>query len=329
MRVLVTGCAGHLGDALRRSLPSLGLEVRGMDLVDDGKVDVVGSITDRLLVEEAMEGVDAVVHAAALHKPHVALTSKRSFVETNIDGTLSLLEAAARASISAFVLTSTTSAFGRALVDSTRDAATWIDERVVGPPKNIYGATKVAAEGLAELVHHERGLPVVILRTSRFFPEPDDDPARAAELPDLNLKVVELLHRRADLEDLVAAHVAAIERARHIGFGRYVASATTPFWAEDRHRLMTDVRAVVADRCGAGVLDGLDALGWSLPSSIDRVYDSTAARRALQWEPRYTFEEAISRANAHTHPFSDLTRAVGLRSYEAALTSRRTSEHAS
>src|SRR6185369_1924514 len=117
----------------------------------------------------------AVLHAATLHKPHVATHTRQAFVDTNITGTLNLLEESVAAGVQAFVFTSTTSAFGRALVPPPGEPAAWITEDVVPVPKNIYGATKVAAEDLCELVHRDHGLPGVILRTSRFFPEEDDD----------------------------------------------------------------------------------------------------------------------------------------------------------
>ncbi|MEI9986654.1 MAG: NAD-dependent epimerase/dehydratase family protein [Aliidongia sp.] len=62
-----------------------------------------------------MAGVTGVIHAATLHKPHVATHRQQDFVETNIAGTLALLEAAVAGSVQSFVFTSTTSAFGAAL----------------------------------------------------------------------------------------------------------------------------------------------------------------------------------------------------------------------
>lgn len=63
-----------------------------------------------------MDGVDAVIHTATLHKPHIATHARQDFVDTNITGTLNLLEGAAAAGVTSFVYTSTTSTFGRALV---------------------------------------------------------------------------------------------------------------------------------------------------------------------------------------------------------------------
>src|SRR3954447_10719944 len=225
MRVLVTGSSGHLGEALRRVLP----DAVGLDILPSPYTDIVGSAADRAVVRRAVEGVDAIVHAATLHKPHVESHSRREFVDTNVTGTLTLLEEAVAAGVSRFVFTSTTSAFGRALVPPPGAPAAWIDEDVVPVPKNIYGATKVAAEDLCELIHRDHGLAVLVLRTSRFFPEEDDrDEVRAAH-PAANAKVNELLYRRADLQDVVDAHRLALDRAPALGFGRYIISATTPF----------------------------------------------------------------------------------------------------
>ena len=230
-KILVTGSAGHLGEALVRSLRDQGREVLGIDLLESPFTDVVGSIADRELVRRCLDGVGAVLHAATLHKPHVGSHSRQQFVDTNVTGTLNLLEEAVAGGVESFVFTSTTSAFGRALTPAPGAPAAWITEDVVPVPRNIYGVTKTAAEDLCRLVHQDHGLPCLILRTSRFFPEEDDrDEVRAAYADD-NLKANEYLYRRVDLEDVVSAHLLALERAPAIGFGRYIVSATTPVHA--------------------------------------------------------------------------------------------------
>src|SRR5258706_194530 len=88
---------------------------------------------------------------------------------------------------------------------------------------------RVLGERGDELVRRDHGLPCLILRTSRFFPERDDRDDVRTGYDDLNLKVNELLYRRVDLEDVVGAHLLALERAPSLGFGRYIISATTPF----------------------------------------------------------------------------------------------------
>ena len=130
-------------------------------------------------------------------------------------------------------MTSTTSAFGDALKPPPGEPAAWIDESVAPVPKNIYGVTKTAAEDLCQLFHRNEGLACIVLRTSRFFPEVDDDPAARAAFADDNPKANEFLYRRVAIEDVVEAHLLAAERAPAIGFGKYIISATTPFRRED------------------------------------------------------------------------------------------------
>src|SRR3954467_9377242 len=216
MRILVTGSAGHLGEALMRMLPDDGHEVVGLDILESPYTQVVGSVADRALVKRCVDGADAIVHAATLHKPHVGSHPRQEFVKTNVTGTLTLLEEAVATGVSRFVFTSTTSAFGRALPPDAGAPANWITEDVVPVPRNIYGVTKVAAENLCELVHRDHGLPVVILRTSRFFPEPDDRDEGRPAYSDANLKANEYLYRRVDLQDVVDAHLLAMAKAPSI-----------------------------------------------------------------------------------------------------------------
>jgi nucleoside-diphosphate-sugar epimerase len=213
MRVVVTGSAGHLGEGLVRTLRRKGTDVLGADRLPSPFTDAVGSVADRAFVRACLEGAGAVLHAATLHKPHVGTHSKQEFVDTNVTGTLNVLEEAVAAGVSRVVFTSTTSAFGDALTPPPGAPAAWITEAVAPAAKNVYGATKTAAEDLCSLVHREHGLPVVVLRTSRFFPEADDRDDRRAAFADANLKVNELLYRRADLQDVVDAHLRALDRA--------------------------------------------------------------------------------------------------------------------
>jgi UDP-glucose 4-epimerase len=216
-----------------RRLRADGRPVRGADMKPSPFTHCVGSICDRAFVRECMRGARAIVHAATLHKPHIATHSNQDFLETNVAGTLVLLEEAVAARVEAFVFTSTTSAFGAALTPTKDEPAAWVTERVEPVPRNIYGVTKVAAESLCELFFRQRGLPVIVLRTSRFFPEADDDAAVRERYETANAQVNELLHRRVDLEDVVSAHLLAIGKAKGLGFRRYVISATTPFTRDD------------------------------------------------------------------------------------------------
>jgi UDP-glucose 4-epimerase len=319
VRILVTGSAGHLGEALVRVLGEEGHEVRGLDVLESAFTSVAGSIVDRAVVRESVRGMDAVLHAATLHKPHVGSHGRADFVDTNITGALNLLEEAVAAGVGRFVFTSTTSAFGRALTPPPGEPAAWITEAVAPVPRNIYGATKTAAEDLCELVHRDHGLPCLILRTSRFFPESDDRDDVRASYDDANLKVNELLYRRVDLEDVVSAHRLALERAPQIGFGRYIVSATTPFTRDDLAELRADAPAVVRRR-----FPEYEAIyarrGWRMFPSLERVYVNERARRELGWAPRYDFAHVLGRLEAGEDHRSPLALAVGAKGYHPEST---------
>ncbi len=314
MTILVTGSAGHLGEALIRTLRGQRRPVRGIDLKPSAFTDFVGSITDPAFVRHALKGTRAVIHAATLHKPHVATHGYSDFVETNIAGTLNLLDAAAKAGVDAFVFTSTTSAFGSALTPAHDAPAAWITENVASIPRNIYGTSKAAAEGFCELFARRHRLPVIVLRTSRFFPEADDDADIRSRFETANAQANELLYRRVDIEDVVSAHLLAADRAKTVGFGLFIVSAPTPFTRDDRlelrrdapsvvHRLYPECQALYAER------------GWQLFPSIDRVYISTRASEALGWKPKYDFRHVLSSLARGEDFQSPLTREVGLKGY--------------
>jgi UDP-glucose 4-epimerase len=319
VRILVTGSAGHLGEALVRTLRASGHDVVGLDVLASPHTDVVASVADRTAVREAVAGVQGVLHTATLHKPHVGTHSRQEFVDVNVTGTLTVLEEAVAAGVGSVVYTSTTSAFGRALTPEQGAPAAWITEDVVPRPRNVYGVTKVAAEDLYELVARDAGLACLVLRTSRFFPEPDDDEQVRGGYADANAKVNELLFRRVDLADVVGAHVAALERAPRLGFGRYVVSATTPFTREDLPELRRDAPAVVA-RLFPDYPEVYARLGWRMFPSIDRVYVNARARRDLGWAPRFDFRAALDRLAAGEDPRSALAVSVGAKGYHASTT---------
>ncbi|WP_428266759.1 NAD-dependent epimerase/dehydratase family protein [Haliangium sp.] len=313
-RILVTGSSGHLGEALVTRLRNDGHDVVGLDILPGPTTTTVGSICDPAVVGRVMAGVDAVVHTATLHKPHVATHTREQFVATNLTGTVRVLEAAAAAGVERFVFTSTTSAFGRALTVASGAPAAWISEEVVPIPKNIYGVTKVAAEDLCELVHRDTGLPCLVLRTSRFFPEDDDDPGARDRYGDQNLKANEFLYRRVEIGDAVDAHLLALARAPELGFDKFIISATTPFSREHTAALGTDAAAVVAGLFPEVVSLYADR-GFTLPASLDRVYDNARARRVLGWRPRFDFRHVLDRLAAGHDVLGPLAATIGRKGY--------------
>ncbi|KAK3391399.1 hypothetical protein B0T20DRAFT_78392 [Sordaria brevicollis] len=369
--VLVTGSSGHLGRALMLSLPSLGYRPIGIDIKASETATFIGSFGDASLLQNLftpswlraqssldpqIEPISHIIHCATLHKPHIESHTKVQFVQTNIADTLTLLEAAAATTtdpstsdsnadsektvIKSFTYISTTSTFGRSLIPlsstSSKPKAVHITEQTPCLPKNIYGLTKSSAEDLCYLISSQSPLPVVILKTSRFFPEADDDEDRRASLGDENLKLCELAYRRVDIEDIVRACVASMnaqtypEEGKRRKYGKYIISGPSPFLdlgEEDWVRLnekgpegAEKVMAEVAERLCPGVGKVMEERGWKWLSRVDRVYDSRLAMKdvesgGLGWKPDYTFQKALERISRGEEWRSELTAKVGKLGY--------------
>ncbi len=271
MRILVTGSSGHLGEAIIRTLQNKKIDYIGIDIKGSDYTSQPGSILDKEFIEKCMKGVDTVIHTATLHKPHIATHTHRDFIDTNIIGTLNLLEEAKRQRIKAFIYTSTTSTFGDMLTPKKNEPSIWITEETKAIPKNIYGVTKTTAEDLCQLFYKNYKLPCLILKTSRFFPEEDDKKSIRDLYGDENIKVKEYLYRRVDIEDAVTAHLLAIEKAAEIGFGKYIISAISPFSKNDLISLRNDAPSIVA-KLFPDYEEIYRLKNWEMLPEIDRVY---------------------------------------------------------
>ncbi|MBZ9699037.1 NAD-dependent epimerase/dehydratase family protein [Mesorhizobium sp. CO1-1-9] len=298
MRILLTGSSGWLGSALAPLLRELGHDVTGLDPVPSAETRIVGSIADRDLVMSAVgeNRIEAIIHSGALHKPNIDSHANSDFIAANVQGTLNLLDAAVAANVQRFVFTSTTSLMiSQAIRDGFKGGArkaAWLTEAMSPEPRNIYGVTKLSAEHLCRLYHLQHGLPVVVLRTARFFSEADDM-AHAIEQSDANTKANELLFRRLTVEDAAQAHVAALEKAPELGFDIFIVCAPTPFQPEDCEALIKDAPSVVAR-----YFPEFPALyarkGWTMFSSIDRIYDASRARDRLGFACRTSFADVLA-----------------------------------
>lgn len=296
MRILLTGASGWLGRFLAPRLRAKGHAVTGLDVAPGADTDVIGSVADRALVDRvfARRGIEAVIHAAALHQPDIARYPAEAFAAVNVEGTRNLLEAAVAAGNDRFVFTSTTSLMisGQVRAGKAGGAtrAFWLDEDF-GPlaPRNIYGATKVEAELLCRRFHDAQGIAVIVLRTGRFFPE-DDDMHR--DISGENRKANELLNRRLAVEDAADGHVAALERAPALGFDTFILSAPPPFARADAEALIRDAPAVIAQYFPEAPALYAQAR-WSLPAYIDRVYDPSRAEARLGFRCRTDFAAVL------------------------------------
>jgi len=281
MRILLTGSSGWLGRFLAPRLRAAGHVAIGLDVAPGPDTEVVGSVSERAVVERAFAdyGIEAIVHAGALHKPDIARYLATAFIDVNVTGTLNLLQGAVAAGHDRFVFTSTTSLMiSQDVRQETGAAAVWVDE-TLGPlaPRNIYGVTKLAAEGLCRLHFLEYGLNCVVLRAGRFFPEEDDT---QRELSGPNLKANEFLNRRLTVEDAADAHVVALERAPALGFEIFVLSAPTPFVRSEAEALKRAAGEVI-ERHFPDAPALYARRGWRLPTSIGRVYDANRIERML------------------------------------------------
>jgi nucleoside-diphosphate-sugar epimerase len=314
MKILVTGSSGHLGEALMRVLREEGKDVLGIDILPSPYTDQTGSIADKNFVRKNIQGITHVLHTATLHKPHVATHEQQQFIDTNITGTLNLLEASVENDVGSFIFTSTTSTFGDALTPGYEMPAAWITEDVVPIPRNIYGVTKTAAEDLCQLFYRNHKLPCLVLKTSRFFPEEDDDRVIAKSYADANAKVNEYLYRRVDTEDVVSAHLLAMEKAPLIGFSKYIISATTPFEQDHLRALQKNAHAVVKSLYPDFEMI-YDRLGWKMFPAIGRVYINRKAREELGWKPKYDFGYILDRLKSGAGIQSELAGAIGSKGY--------------
>jgi UDP-glucose 4-epimerase len=293
MHVLLTGSSGWLGRFLAPMLRAAGHEVVGLDVAPGPDTRILGSVADPAVVAAAFAAapIDSVVHAAALHKPDIARYPSQAFVEVNVTGTLNLLQAAVAAGAKRFVFTSTTSVMiSQAIREGQTREAVWLDE-TSGPlePRNIYGVTKLAAEGLCRMAYLNHRLPCLVLRTSRFFPEDDDTHVQPAGE---NLKANELLYRRLTVEDAARAHLLALQKVAAVGFDVLVISAPTPFRRTDAADLQRDAAAVVQQRFPrAAAL--YEARAWVLPDRIGRIYDASRAEHVIGFRARTDFAAVL------------------------------------
>ncbi|MGH8036007.1 MAG: NAD-dependent epimerase/dehydratase family protein [Lysobacterales bacterium] len=300
MNVLLTGSSGWLGQTLTRRLKETGHTVFGLDPVPSPTTSIVGSIADADLVRQVIfdHRIEAIIHTGALHKPNISTHSNNDFVAVNVQGTLNLLEAtvAAGSKVDRFIFTSTTSLMIskaiRAGFSGGARKARWITEELQPLlPRNIYGVTKLAAEHLCRMFHEEHGLPVIVLRTARFFPE-EDDMAQSIEQTDRNTKANELLFRRLTVEDAADCHLAALDQALDLGFDSFIVSAKTPFRESDCTELLSNAPAVV-ERYFPEYPEIYRRQGWTMFPSIDRVYDATKLERKMRYVCKTGFAQVL------------------------------------
>jgi len=276
MKIAITGTSGRIGRAIQFSLCQNN-RITGIDRAVSSVTTHLGDIDDYGLLSKAFKGADAVVHTAALHAPHVGVHEENEFYRINVKGTETVVRAAIACGASSLVFTSTTALYGYA--SQHPDEAAWIDESTKPVPKSIYHRTKFEAEQFL-MAEASPNLKVTTLRMSRCFPEPAP------------IMAMYRLHRGIDARDVAEAHRLALIDSEE-NYRMLVVSGASPFRKVDSKLLKHSPVAVLRDRCPA-ICELFESRDWPLPESIDRVYDSSMAQKALKWRPMYGFNEVVN-----------------------------------
>lgn len=304
--VLVTGADGFIGSHLVERLATMGAKVRAFCLYNSNgsfgwldhtpiplrqQLDLrLGDVRDARFVEDVCRGADVVFHLAALVAIPYSYTAPESFVETNIHGTLNVLEAVRRTGVRRLVHTSTSEVYGTPETLPIRETH----------PLNAqspYAATKLAADQLTLAFHRSFGVPVVILRPFNTY---GPRQSTRAVLPTILTQLLDdrtevhlgRLDTRRDLtyvDDTVEGFVraAAVEGIEgetiQLGTGRAVSVAELfklacntlgkhALIVEDERRLRPNASEVL-------VLES----------------DPACARRSLGWIPQVSLEAGLER----------------------------------
>ncbi len=278
-RILVTGSAGKLGNITVNHLRQNGYEVIGADLIESDATDVLLDIKNKKNALNATKSVDVIVHTAAMHGKHFELNyPRKDFIETNINGTLNLLNACVKNGVKKLIYISTTSIYGNAMVDKNK--AVWVDETLTPDPRDIYDITKLSAELLCRDFFEKEGIETVSLRVSRFLPENDA------------LKAFHRLYRGLDERDGAEGIRLAIEH-KFDNFEVFNISADSPFQREDVADLRVNCKAVLS-KYYPDLEAILNQKKWAFPNQIDRVYSVEKAKKVLNYQPKYNFDSFIN-----------------------------------
>jgi UDP-glucose 4-epimerase len=277
-RILVTGSSGQLGREIVKQLREKSYTVLGIDVVEAATTDTLVDIRDAEQINTLTIGFDAIIHTAALHGKHYELNYPReAFIKTNIEGTFNLLNACVLNDIKKFIYTSTTSIYGKAMVNP--EQAVWVDETLTPDPRDIYDITKLTAELLCRDYFEKEGIETTVLRVSRFLPEAE------------NLKAIHRLYRGLDEQDGATAHILALEKTFKT-FEIYNISNESPFKKTDLRELLTNPKNVIK-KYYPQIERVFEDKKWIFPESIDRVYAIEKAKIELGYQPKNNFDSFI------------------------------------
>lgn len=307
-KVLVTGAGGFIGSHLVEELVKRGAVVRAMvhynsassrgnlaflDPDIERSLDVAaGNIEDGDFVLRAMEGVDVVLHLAALIAIPYSYVAPRSYVRTNVEGTLNVLEAARRLGTGRVVHTSTSEVYGTALYVP-------IDEDHPLRGQSPYSASKIGADKIAESYFRSFGTPVVTLRPFNTFGPRQSARAfiptiisQALERDGVELGSLDPQRDMTYVGDTVDGFIRAATRPDIDGETINLGTGETHSVGDFARRILELMGVDKPVRLDPGRVRPAQSEVFKLVS------DNAKARRLLDWRPRTGLDEALARTVA-------------------------------
>jgi NAD dependent epimerase/dehydratase len=302
-RVLVTGAGGFIGSHVVERLVRLGAKVRAfvhynsrndwglLELLQKETLEHIevfpGELTDATLVYRAIADCQIVFHLGALIAIPYSYQAPQHFIDTNVKGTLNVLQACLEQQIEKMVHTSTSETYGSALY-------TPIDEKHPLQAQSPYAASKIAADKLAESFYCSFDLPVATIRPFNTYGPYQS--ARAViptiisqALSDSVLKLGSLTPVRdlTFIEDTVSGFIRVAESEKSIGGVFNVGTGhgvTISELARVILRIIGIDKQIVADS---------ERFRPAKSEVTVLVCDNTRARKILEWRPQYTLEQGL------------------------------------
>lgn len=296
MRVLVTGAGGNLGRAAVPALAAAGHHLRLLDFrpLPTDHETVAGDVRDPDVLAHAMEGVDAIVHGAALHGVHLDTWSAEDFWSINATGTFNIYEAARDAGVRRIVLASSMVVYGG--LGGSGDRWGVRTEQSPHRPADLYGTTKIVTEHIARSYAHQHDTTSIALRLGMFVPETFERYG------------FRLLFGGVDDRDVGQAVTRAIDHQTPDKFAAFNIMADSGFGPDDLRELDEDLTGAIESRW-PGTLQLAQQNGLDLEELMwgRLLFPIQHAREVLGYQPAYNFDaflRAWRRGDTAHYPFA-------------------------
>ncbi len=299
MRVLVTGAAGNLGRVVLPALVEAGHDPVAFDQRSFGTQHpmIEGDLRDVGAVRRAVDGVDAIVHGAALHGVHLRGHPPREFWDVNATGTFNVFEAAREEGIRRVVLSSTMGVYGESLRRTASAFATTSEDDPL-LPTDVYGLSKLLCEQMGAHYARVHGVVTVALRFGMY-------------VPDSFLRYgFRLLFGGVDDRDVADAVVRSLTYVPPAGFDAFDVMAHVPFTRAEAALMASDPASLI-ERHWPGAVALAQERGADIRSLIwgETLWPIDKARLTLGWTPRHNFGEFVEAWRARDesyYPFAGL-----------------------